>query len=255
MKINLKRPLVVFDLETTGIDINSDKIVSITLLRIEPNNSRTLKTYIVNPGVLIPPHATAIHGITNEDVKDKPLFKDIASSVVDLMEGADLAGFNSNRFDLPLLAEELLRAEIDFNFKNRKFIDVQVIFHKKEPRDLCSAYRFYCNKDLVNAHSSEADTLATFEILEAQIEKYPDLSSNIDELSKFSTHHKFADLAGHIIFNENDEEVFNFGKYKGQTVESVFEKDAGYFGWILSSKFPQYTKKVLTAIKLKSKES
>ncbi|OFX29854.1 MAG: DNA polymerase III subunit epsilon [Bacteroidetes bacterium GWA2_32_17] len=251
MELNLKRPIVFFDLETTGVNVTNDRIVEITLLRIETNNKECEITYLVNPTIPIPQFATDIHGITNEDVKDKPTFKEIAKNVVSVFEGADMAGFNSNKFDIPLLAEEFLRAEVDFDMRKRQFVDVQVIFHKMEQRNLTAAYKFYCKKDLINAHTSKADTYATYEVLKAQLDHYPDIPKTISELSIFSSQNKTADLAGHIIFNAQNIEVFNFGKYKGMTVEDVFVKDKGYYSWILNSQFPLYTKKVLTEIKLR----
>ncbi len=251
MELQLKRPMVFFDLETTGINVTTDRIVEITILRIETNGKETEKTYIVNPTIPIPQFATDIHGISDEDVKDKPTFKEIARNLLPYFEGADLAGFNSNKFDIPLLAEEFLRAEVDFDMRKRQFVDVQVIFHKMEQRNLAAAYKFYCKKELENAHTSKADTYATYEILKAQLDYYPDIPKQITELSKFSSQNRAVDLAGQIIYNDKDIEVFNFGKYKGMSVEEVFAKDQGYYGWILNSQFPLYTKKVLTEIKLR----
>ena len=253
MELNLKRPMVIFDLETTGINITTDRIVELTLIRIETNGKETEKTFLVNPTIPIPQFATDIHGISDEDVKDKPTFKEIAKNVASFFEGADIAGFNSNKFDIPLLAEEFLRAEVDFDMRNRKFVDVQVIFHKMEQRNLAAAYKFYCKKELVDAHSSKADTLATYEILKAQFDVYPEMPKTIPELSEFSSQNRTVDLAGQIIYNDKDVEVFNFGKYKGMAVEDVFVKDPGYYGWMLNSQFPLYTKKVLTEIKLRMK--
>jgi len=251
MELPLKRPIVFFDLETTGINVTNDRIVEITLLRIEPNGKETEKTFLVNPTVPIPKEASDIHGILDEDVKDKPVFKEVAKAVASFIEGADIAGFNSNRFDIPLLAEEFLRADVDFNMRNRKFVDVQVIFHKMEQRNLAAAYKFYCKKELINAHSSKADTLATYEILKSQLDFYQELPRTINELSEFSTQNKNVDLVGHIIFNDKNVEVFNFGKYKGVSVEDVLTKDPGYFGWMMNGQFPLYTKKVLTELKLR----
>ena len=199
----------------------------------------------------IPEEATAVHGITDADVADKPRFKDIAKELARVFEGCDIAGFNSNRFDVPLLAEEFLRADVDVDFSRRRFVDVQTIFHKMEQRTLSAAYKFYCGKDLDDAHSANADTRATYEVLKAQLDKYPSLQNDIDFLSKFSTHNRNVDLAGRIVYNDNNVEVFNFGKYKGIPVEEVLKTDSGYFGWILNGDFPQNTKKVLTNIKLR----
>ena len=251
MELDLKKPIVFFDLETTGIDVANDRIVEISLMKIFTDGKEEIKTMRINPEMPIPPHVTEIHGISDDDVKDEPTFKIVAKDVVKFIEGCDLAGYNSNKFDIPLLAEEFLRVDLDVDLKKHRLIDVQVIFHKMEQRTLSAAYKFYCKKDLDNAHSAEADTIATYEILKAQIDRYTDLNNDMEELSKFSSHNKNADFAGRIVFNDKDEEVFNFGKYKGQTVESVLEKDQGYFSWMLNSNFPLYTKKVLTAIKLR----
>lgn len=252
MKLNLKNPLIFFDLETTGIDVASDRIVEISYLKIYPNGDEESKTMKINPTIPIPPKSTAIHGITDDDVKDAPKFSEIARSLAKVFEGSDFAGYNSNKFDLPLLAEEFLRAGTDIDLKKRKFVDIQVIFHKKEQRTLSAAYRFYCDKDLVNAHTAEADTYATYEILQAQLDRYSDLPNDVDELSKFSCQNQNVDFLGRIILNENGKEVFNFGKYKGQPVEDVLKKDMGYYGWMMNGQFPLHTKNVLTAIKLRS---
>ena len=251
MELDLKKPIVFFDLETTGIDVANDRIVEISLMKIFTDGKEEIKTMRINPEMPIPPHVTEIHGISDDDVKDEPPFKIVAKDVAKFIEGSDLAGYNSNKFDIPLLAEEFLRVDLDVDLKKHRFIDVQVIFHKMEQRTLSAAYKFYCKKNLDNAHSAEADTIATYEILKAQIDRYTDLNNDMEELSVFSSHNKNADFAGRIVFNDKDEEVFNFGKYKGQTVESVLEKDQGYFSWMLNSNFPLYTKKVLTAIKLR----
>ncbi len=252
MKLKLKNPLVIFDLETTGINIVTDRIVEISYLKVHPNGDMESRTMKINPTIPIPAKATQIHGITDEDVKDAPTFQEVARSIANIFEGCDFAGFNSNKFDIPLLAEEFIRADVDIELKKRKFIDVQVIFHKKEQRTLEAAYKFYCNKILDNAHSAEADTQATFEILEAQLERYEDLPADIDALSKYSSHNRNADFAGRIIYDENGTEVFNFGKYKGQQVEEVLKKDPAYYSWMLNSEFPLYTKKILTSIKLRN---
>ncbi len=251
MKLKLKNPLIFFDLETTGIDVVNDRIVELSYLKIYPNESVEKKTIRINPTIPIDPKATAIHGISDEDVKNAPVFKEVGQTLVNTFESCDFAGFNSNKFDLPLLAEEFLRSGIDFDLKKRKFIDVQVIFHKMEQRNLSAAYKFYCGKDLENAHSAEADTRATFEVLEAQLEKYETLENDVDALSKFSEHNRNVDFAGRIIYDNNNVEVFNFGKYKGIPVEEVLSKYPGYYDWIINSDFPLYTKKVLTAIKLR----
>lgn len=250
MELNLKNPIVFFDLETTGVNVATDRIVEISYLKVHPNGKQESKTYRVNPTIPIGEKATSIHGITDEDVKDCPPFSEMAQQLANEFEGCDFAGFNSNKFDIPLLAEEFIRAGVDMDLKKRRFIDVQVIFHKMEQRTLSAAYKFYCNKELKDAHSAEADTLATFEILKAQLDHYNSLQNDIEELSKFSSHNKNVDFAGRIIYNEKGEEVFNFGKYKGKPVKSVFEKDPAYYAWMMDKDFPLYTKKVLTALKL-----
>ena len=252
MELKLKKTIIFFDLETTGINIAKDRIVEISILKVFPNGNKESKTWLVNPEMEIPKEASDIHGITNERVVTEPTFKELASQVSDLIKGCDLAGFNSNRFDIPLLAEEMLRADIDFDMKNRVAVDVQVIFHKKEERTLSAAYKFYCGKTLENAHSAEADTNATYEILKAQLDKYEDLENDIKYLNEYSTHSKRADFAGFIMFDEDGDEIFTFGKYKGKKVLEILEKDKGYFSWIQNADFPLYTKKVLTAIKLRS---
>lgn len=250
-KLNLTKPICFFDLETTGINVSKDRIVEIAILKVYPSGEKESRTWLVNPEMPIPPETTAIHGITNEDVEDKPTFKELAPQVVQMIEGSDVAGFNSNRFDIPLLAEELLRVGQDLDLKKCRPIDVQVIFHKMEPRNLSAAYKFYCDKDLINAHSAEADTLATYEILKAQIAKYEELENSIDFLSEYSQHFENADFAGFIGYDDDGHEIFKFGKYKGKKVEDVLEKDKGYFGWLQNADFPLYTKKVLTAIQLR----
>ena len=198
----------------------------------------------------IPAETSAIHGITDDMVANEPTFKELAPKVYALIKDCDLGGFNSNRFDIPLLAEELLRAEVDFDMKKAQSVDVQTIFHKKEKRTLEAAYKFYCDKDLTDAHSAEADTNATYEVLEAQLKRYDDLENDINFLADFSAHKSFADFAGYIGYNKEGEEIFAFGKHKGKKVEDVMEKEPGYFGWLLNADFPLYTKKVLTRIKL-----
>lgn len=249
MELNLTKPIIFFDLETTGINIAKDRVVEISILKVFPNGNKESKTWLVNPEVAIPKESSEIHGITNEKVVNEPTFKELAPSINEMITGCDLAGFNSNRFDIPLLAEELMRAGIDFDMKNRKAIDVQVIFHKKEQRTLSAGYQFYCGKELVGAHGAEADTNATYEILLAQLDKYDDIENTVDALSEYSTHGKRADFAGFILMNDKDEEIFSFGKYKGRTVEEVFKENPGYNAWIQNADFPLYTKKVLREIK------
>lgn len=251
MELKLTRPICFFDLETTGIEVAKDRIVEIAIFKVYPNGNKESKTWLVNPTIPIPAQSTAVHGITNEKVANEPTFKELSSQIYAMIKDSDLAGFNSDRFDIPLLAEELLRAEVDFDMKNRVSVDVQTIFHKKEERTLSAAYKFYCNQTLENAHSAEADTMATYEILKAQLDRYEDLENDIKSLSEFTTRKKSVDFAGFIALNDKGQEIFTFGKHKGALVDEVFDKEPGYFGWIQNADFPLYTKKVLTAIKLK----
>ena len=252
MELNLTRPLCFFDLETTGTDVSRDRIVEISILKVYPNGNRESKTWLVNPTIPIPPASTDIHGISDVMVAQAPTFKELAKQIHNMIKDSDLAGYNSDRFDIPLLAEELLRAGVDFDLKNRVTVDVQTIFHKMEQRTLSAAYKFYCKKSLDNAHSAEADTTATYEILKAQLDTYSDtLPNDIKQLSDFTTRKQVADFAGFIAYNEKGEEIFTFGKHKGRKVEQILEEEPGYFGWILNADFPLYTKKVLTAIRLR----
>ena len=252
MDLNLKNPLIFFDLETTGINITKDRIVEISLLKVHPNGKEEVKSRRINPEMPIPPQASAIHGITDDDVKDCPTFKQISKSLADWMEGCDIAGFNSSRFDVPLLAEEFLRAGVDFDMSKRKFVDVQIIFHKKEQRTLEAAYKFYCDKELINAHSAEADTLATYEVLKSQLERYPDLQNDMTYLSQeFSSFNNNVDFAGRMIYDEQGVEIFNFGKHKGKSVAEILEKEPGYYSWMMDGDFPLNTKQALTKIKLR----
>ncbi len=264
MKLELTKPLVFFDLETTGINVGRDRIVEISLLKVNIDNQKETLTRRINPMMPIPKEVTAIHGITNEMLVDEPTFEQVAHQILNFIGNADLAGYNSNKFDIPLLVEEFLRVNIDFNIKNRSFIDVQNIFHKMEPRTLKAAYRFYCAKDLENAHSAEADTSATYEILLSQLEKYNDveyedkngakiipIKNDVKVLHDFTFNSNWADLVGHIAFDKNNTEVFNFGKHKGKTVEEVFRIEPSYYDWMMKADFPLSTKKVITAIKLR----
>jgi DNA polymerase-3 subunit epsilon len=251
MQLNLRNPLVFFDLETTGINIAKDRIVEISYVKVYPNGKEESKTKRINPGMPIPPEATAIHGITDEDVKDCLTFKEIAKSLAAQIEGCDLAGFNSNRFDIPMLAEEFLRADIDIDLNRRKFVDVQTIFHKMEQRTLAAAYKFYCGKDLAKAHTSEADTMATYEVLKAQLDRYPELKNDVDYLAQYSSFNNNVDFAGRMIYNEKQEEVINFGKYKGQLVANVLKNDPSYYAWVMNGDFTLNTKRMLTEIKLR----
>jgi DNA polymerase III subunit epsilon len=252
MNLHLTKPICFFDLETTGINISKDRIVEISILKVFPDGKEERKTWLVNPEMEIPKEVIAIHGITNEKVANEPTFMQLAKEIYNMIKDSDLGGFNSNRFDIPLLAEEMLRAEIDFDMKNRVSVDVQTIFHKMEQRTLSAAYKFYCDKNLENAHSAEADTFATYEVLKAQLSKYDDLENDTKFLADFSSRKKFADFAGFIIYNKDEEECFSFGKHKNKRVLDVLEQEPGYFGWLLNADFPLYTKKVLTAIKLRA---
>jgi DNA polymerase-3 subunit epsilon len=251
MELKLNKPICFFDLETTGTDVAKDRIVEISIFKVFPNGNKESKTWLVNPTISIPPQSTAIHGISNEKVANEPTFSELASQVYNMIKDSDLAGYNSDRFDIPLLAEELLRAGVDFDMKNRVSVDVQTIFHKMEERTLSAALKFYCDQSLENAHSAEADTMATYEIMKAQLDRYPELENDIKSLSEFTTRKKIADFAGMIAFDEDGDEIFTFGKHKGTKVDTIFEKEPGYFSWIQNADFPLYTKKVLTAIKLR----
>ena len=252
MKLNLKNPIIFFDLETTGTNINSDRIVEICYLKIYPNGNEESKSMRINPEMHIPDEASAIHGIHDEDVADCPRFKDVAASIARDFTGCDLGGFNSNRFDIPVLAEEFLRAGIDIDLNRRKFVDVQVIYHKLEQRTLSAAYKFYCGKNLEDAHSAEADTRATYEVLQAQLDHYPDvLKNDIAFLSEYSSFNRNVDFAGRMVYDDKGVEVFNFGKYKGMPVAEVLRRDPGYYSWILQGDFTLNTKQMLTKIRIR----
>ncbi len=264
MNLNLTRPLIVFDLETTGVNVGKDRIVEIALLKIFPDGTEKARRHLVNPGIPIPNEAYQIHGISNENVKNEPYFRDLAGDLIAFIDNSDLAGYNSLKFDVPLLVEEFLRAGFEFDLKNRYLVDVQNIFHKMEPRTLKAAYKFYCAQELINAHSAEADTQATYEILKAQLDRYENVEytekegvtsvpvvNNIKSLSTFSTYHQFADLVGHLALNDKGEEVFNFGKYKNRLVSEVFTIEPSYYDWMMKSDFPLSTKKVITAVKMR----
>jgi DNA polymerase-3 subunit epsilon len=252
LNLNLKRQIAFLDLETTGINISTDRIIEISVLKISPNGNEEWMSTRVNPEMVIPPKSTAIHGIKNEDVEKAPTFKAIAKNLAAFLEGCDLAGYNAIKFDIPVLAEEFLRVNIDFNFRKRRYVDVQVIFHKKEQRTLAAAYQFYCKKELVGAHGSKADTAATFEVLKSQLDRYKDLENDMEKLADYSSYNNIVDFAGRIILDENGVEVFNFGKHKGKPVELVFSEEPSYYSWMMNGDFPLYTKKVLTEIKLRS---
>ena len=251
MELKLSKPICFFDLETTGIDIGTDRIVEISIFKVFPNGNKESKTWLVNPTIPSPYETTLVHGITNEKVANEPTFTQLAAQIYNMIKDSELAGFNSDRFDIPLLAEEMLRAGVDFDMKNRVSVDIQTIFHKMEERTLSAACKFYTGNALENAHSAEADTMATYEILKAQLDRYPDLQNDMKALSEFTTRKKNADFAGMIIFDKENQEVFGFGKHKGIRVEKVLETEPGYYSWIQNANFPLYTKKVLTAIKLR----
>ncbi|MBB5436451.1 DNA polymerase-3 subunit epsilon [Pedobacter sp. AK017] len=261
MKLNLKRPLAFFDLETTGVNVGADRIVEIAILKAMPDGSELIKTMRINPEMPIPLYASLIHGIYDEHIANEPIFKEVATELADFIGDADLAGYNSNRFDIPVLLEEFLRAGVDFDMSDRKFVDVQNIFHQMEQRTLRAAYKFYCNKDIINAHSAEADITATYQVLLAQIERYKDIDfedkqgnisrpvqNDVEALHAFTNMNKPVDFAGRMVYNENDEETFNFGKHKGKTVEQVFDIEPSYYAWMKQGDFPLYTKKKLEEI-------
>ncbi len=245
--LQLKKPLAFIDLETTGVNLGTDRIVEIAIVKILTDGTKTVKRKLINPGMPIPKGASDVHGITDEMVRDAPVFKQVAQELKQVLDGCDLAGYNSNRFDIPLLMEEFLRAQVDFDMKSRKLLDVQVIFHKMEPRTLSAAYKFYCNQNLEAAHSAEADATATYEILEAQIKRYPELGNNIDSMLKVIGEDQIVDFARRFIM-ENGIEVFNFGKFKGRPVADVLRSEPQYYDWMMKGDFPQHTKQKLTEI-------
>ena len=263
MQLALKNPLLFFDIESTGLNVASDRIVEISIVKVSPGapgqpNKVEVKTRRINPTIPIPPEAQAVHGISDEDVKDEPTFRQLAKSLARYMEGCDIAGYNSLKFDIPMLAEEFERAGVDFDFRKRKLVDVQNIFHKKEQRTLKAAYKFYCGQSLENAHSAEADTMATYEVLEAQLDRYGNdeeepLKNDVEYLSRYSCQTRFVDFAGRIVLNDNDEAVFNFGKHKGRRVADVLQREPSYYDWMMNGDFTQDTKNQLTRIKLSLK--
>jgi DNA polymerase-3 subunit epsilon len=265
MKLNLKKPIAFFDLETTGVNVASDRIVEISILKILQDGSKEIKTKRINPTIPIPLESSLVHGIYDDDIKGEPTFKAIAKSLADFLKNCDLAGYNSNKFDIPILVEEFLRADVDFDISNRKFVDVQNIFHQMEQRTLRAAYKFYCGKEIINAHSAQADIEATYEVFLAQLDRYEGveyenkkgvksipIKNDIEALHDFTNINKNADLAGRIVFNDKGVEVFNFGKHTGKSVEEVLKSEPSYYAWMMNGDFPLYTKKVLTAIKLRS---
>ena len=252
MKLNLKRPIIFFDLETTGLDIAKDRIVELCYIRVEPNGNEEARSMRINPEMHIPEVASSVHGITDDDVKDCPTFADVAPQLAATFEGCDLAGFNSNRFDLPLLAEEFMKAGVNIDLSHVQAIDVQNIYHKLEKRTLAAAYKFYCGRDLENAHSALADTQATYELLQAQLDHYPnDLQNDVDFLAEFSRMNRNIDFAGRFVYDESGKELINFGKYKGKAIKDVLSRDPGYYSWIMQGDFTLNTKQVLTKLRLK----
>lgn len=245
--LQLKKPLAFIDLETTGINLGTDRIVEIAIVKILPDGTKSVKRKLINPEMAIPKGSSDIHGITDEMVKDAPTFKQVAQELKQMLDGCDFAGYNSNRFDIPLLMEEFLRSQVEFDMKNRKLLDVQNIFHKMEPRTLSAAYKYYCNKTLDGAHSAEVDAQATYEILEAQLERYPDLGTSVDSVLKLMGEDQIVDFARRFVF-ENGVEVFNFGKFKGRPVSDVLKAEPQYYDWMMKGDFPQHTKQKLTEI-------
>lgn len=252
MSLLLNRPLAFFDLESTGVNVGADRIVEISILKIFPDQSQKSKTQRINPEMPIPAEVSQIHGIYDKDVANMPTFKQVAGELKTFLDDADLAGYNSNKFDLPMLVDEFLRVEIDFDIRGRKLVDVQNIFHRMEQRTLAAAYKFYCEKELTNAHAAEADTLATFEVLMVQLQRYENLKGDVNFLHEFSNSSKNVDLAGRIIYNNKKQEVFNFGKHKGKTVDEVFSTDPSYYDWMMKGDFSRQTKQVLTELRLRN---
>jgi DNA polymerase-3 subunit epsilon len=245
--LQLKKPLAFIDLETTGINLGTDRIVEIAIVKILPDGTRSVKRKLINPEIAIPKTASDIHGITNEMVKDAPTFKQLAHELKQMLDACDFAGYNSNRFDIPLLMEEFLRSQVEFDMKNRKLLDVQNVFHKMEPRTLGAAYKFYCSKTLEGAHGAEVDASATHEILEAQLERYPELGNSVDSVLKVIGEDQIVDFARRFVM-ENGIEVFNFGKFKGRSVADVLKSEPQYYDWMMKGDFPQHTKQKLTEI-------
>lgn len=251
MELNLDRPIVFFDIESTGLSTVRDRIIEISLLKVFPDGKEEKHTYLLNPTIPISAEATSIHGIRNEDVKDKPVFAEVGNEIYTLIEDADLGGFNALKFDIPMLMEEFMRMGLELDLSQKEVVDVQVIFHKMEERTLSAAYRFYCNRELENAHSAEADTVATYEVFKAQVQRYDQLKTSVSAISEFTGLNKRVDLEGRIILDNKNQEIFNFGKHKGKTVESVFQNEPTYYNWMMDGEFPAYTKKIITDIRLR----
>ena len=250
MKVKLDRPICFFDLETTGAKVGKDRIVEIAILRVDINNQESQKVWRINPEMDISFQATQVHGISNQMVDKEPNFAHYSNEIYQFIKGCDLAGFNAIKFDIPILVEELIRADIDFDFSRIRMIDSQVIYHKKEPRNLSAALKFYCNKNLENAHSALDDTIATYEVFKAQLDRYDDLEPNMDFLSEYTKRNNNLDFAGKIRIDSDNDAIFAFGKYAGQKVRDVFKSDKGYYSWIMKGDFPEYTKKIFTKLKL-----
>ena len=250
MRVKLDRPICFFDLETTGAKVGKDRIVEIAILRLDTNNQESQKVWRINPEMDISFQATQVHGISNQMVEKEPNFAHYSNEIYQFIKGCDLAGFNAIKFDIPILVEELIRADIDFDFSRIRMIDSQVIYHKKEPRNLSAALKFYCNKDLENAHSALDDTIATYEVFKAQLDRYDDLEPNMDFLSEYTKRNNNLDFAGKIRIDSDNDAIFAFGKYAGQKVTDVFKSDKGYYSWIMKGDFPEYTKKIFTKLKL-----
>jgi len=250
MKLKLTKPVAFFDLETTGLSVSKDRIVEIGIIKVNPDQSEESLTMKLNPEMKISQESIDIHGISDEDIKDCPTFKDTAEKIKTFIGDADLAGYNSNKFDIPMLLEEFSRVNVEFDMKNRKCVDVQNIFHKKEQRTLAAAYKFYCNKEIENAHSAEADIIATYEVLKSQLDKYDDLENDISFLAEFSQNNKnkLLDFAGRLAINKKGEPIYNFGKHKDKTIKDVFIKEPSYHAWMLNNDFPFYTKQVLKEV-------
>ena len=250
MRVKLERPICFFDLETTGAKVGKDRIVEIAILKVNTDNQESHKVWRINPEMDISFQAIQVHGISNDMVKNEQNFQYYSNEIHEFIKGCDLAGFNAIKFDIPILVEELIRADIDFDFSKVRMIDSQVIFHKKEPRNLSAALKFYCGKTLENAHSALDDTMATFEVFKAQLEKYDDLEPDIDFLSEYTKRSNNLDFAGKIRIDADNDAIFAFGKYTGQKVLDVFKSDKGYYSWIMKGDFPEYTKKIFTELKL-----
>ncbi len=249
--IQLTKPLAFIDLETTGVNLATDRIIEIAIVKVLPDGKRSVKRKLINPKIPIPKITSDLHGITDDMVKDAPTFKEVAHELKQMLDGCDIAGYNSNRFDIPMLVEEFLRAEVDFDMRGRRLIDVQNIFHKMEQRTLSAAYKFYCNKILDGAHSAEVDATATHEILIAQLERYPDLGTSVESVLKLIGEEPIVDFARRFVM-ENGVEIFNFGKYKGRAVAEVLKTEPQYYDWMMKGDFPQYTKQKLTEIRTRS---